>query len=274
MHAMLITLALSGAFAQEGNEVSAGLKAAANRGFEVVIRAMATAPGHLDGAEALSGAPIRGTYSNGVFHATDGLYEIWRSGDRVTVLTPDGWRPVDRVIAALRGEIEAGYDRTDGSFFERGNLTRARQARRRLIRLLQLLHRTDITQMLALGSAFGAGLHVRETKVDGTPGAVVQADLTVDGAFALLEGPFQNLVASGELAFTNVSAAGRAEMREGVMRKLHLKARAKYVHHDETERTSRRGAVAFELAAEFTELGRATVEVPAEAKRLLEVSAQ
>jgi hypothetical protein len=252
MNALMVAVAIVAAASQEERDLAATARTTAERGFTVSLRPAASAPGFSAGAEALAGAPIRGEYSNGIFHATDGTFEIYRRGSRILVRTEDGWRPFDAVVAPLRGEIAAAFDREHA--LERGNVTRAREARRHLIRLLHLAHRSDAELLLRLGSAFRESARVRTAGGGAAATDIYEAALTTEATFGLLEGPFERIVENGELAFSGVSGSGRAEAQQGVLKRVHLKATGKYVYHDETEEKSRRGTCALEMPSEVVRL--------------------
>jgi hypothetical protein len=106
--------------------------------------------------------------------------------------------------------------------------------------------------------------------VDGRTCALYEGDLTDYAAFGLLQGPFQELVARGTLGFSNVGGVGRVYVEDGALRRVAVSANGKYAYYSDTDNMMRRGLASIEMRVDVSGIGRAKVEPPRDAARILE----
>jgi hypothetical protein len=264
-------LVLCGQETKIENEVVTAVQATTARGFTYVIKPLATIPDGfpLDRA-ALAGVEVRGQYLDGLYHATDGKYEIVRKGDRVAVKTARGWLPLDAFTAPLRQDVAQAFDAKDGHLWNRGNVTAGRKALEELIQISHLVERADVGKLTALGRAFVELRTSKSATIDGGPAASYEGDLTDLAAFELLQGPFESLVRRGTLSFRNVSGVGRVYLQNGVVRRVNVKAAGAYGYYDDDENVRRKGLCSLEVVVEITKVGETQITLPKEAARLLD----
>lgn len=264
-----ILLILAQETAQE-SELTTAIKTTISKGFAYTLRPTANIPdGFPRDRLALAGTPISGEYSDGVYHAKDGTYEIYRRGAKTAVRTERGWLPLAQFTSPLRQDVAQAFDDHDGRLWKRGNLTAGRKALERLIQINHLDHRTNIERLSRVGGAFVDLQGVDGVKIDGKPASVVEGALTETAAFSLLQGPFAALVERGTLSFSSLSGVGRVYLQGGVIRRLHLKASGAYGYYEETENVRRRGTCSLEVVGDLTKHGEVRVEPPKEAAQIL-----
>lgn len=248
--------------ASESDLVTA-IQATSSKGFAYTLRPTAQIPdGFPRDRLALAGAAIQGEYSDGVYHAKDGTYEIYRKGNRTALRTERGWLPLAQYTSPLRLELAHAFDDRDGRLWKRGNVTAGRKALAQLIQISHLEHRTNIECLERVATAFV------ELKPAGA--SAYEGPLSDAAAFALLQGPFAALVDRGTLSFKNVSGSGRVDLRGGVIRRVHLKAAGVYGYYEETENVRKQGPCSLEVVGDLTRHGEVRVVPPKEAARLLE----
>lgn len=263
----------AGAVAQETTDESilvTAVRKTKAAGFRYGLTPTASLPGFADGREALAGKPIRGAYRDGLFHATDGTFEIYRRGDRVAVRTETGgWLPLREFTSPLRLDVQQAFDPADGRRWARGNVTQGKKALMRLIQLDHLVHRSDIARLTALETALEDPRPVGPATLDGLKLQVYEGDLGDLAAFRLLQGPFDELVRRGNLSFRGVSGVGRVYLDGDLLRRVQARAGGAFAFYDEEDNVRRRGFCTLELAAEITDVGSTEIAVPREAERIL-----
>lgn len=264
-----ILLILAQETAQE-SELTTAIRTTISKGFAYTLRPAANIPdGFPRDRLALAGTPISGEYSDGVYHAKDGVYEIYRRESKTAVRTERGWLPLAQFTSPLRQDVAQAFDDQDGRLWKRGNLTAGRKALARLIQIHHLDHRTNVERLSRVGGAFADLQPAEAARVEGKPASVVEGALTETSAFALLQGPFSALVERGTLSFSNLSGVGRVYLQGGVIRRVHLKASGAYGYYEEGENIRRRGTCSLELVGDFTKHGEVRVEAPKEAAQIL-----
>jgi hypothetical protein len=244
------------------------LRATIEKGFAFKLQPAASLPGFESAREELAGAPIEGRYAGGVYHAKDGLFEIYKKGDRVAVRTERGWLPLREFTAPLRLDANEAFD-GDGRRWSRGNVTRGRKALELLIRLDHLVHRADLRRLAALETAFVELRAAGRPSIDGRPAELYEGDLTERTAFQLLQGPFDELVRRGVLSFHGLSGVGRVYLQDGCVRRIAVKAGGKYGFYNEDDNVSRRGFCTLEIVATLSGIGETAIELPKEVERIL-----
>ncbi|HEX7896908.1 MAG TPA: hypothetical protein VF950_04065 [Planctomycetota bacterium] len=256
--------------AAEG-EVTTAIESTAARGFTYSIKPVATIPdGFPEARSALAGVAVRGKYHCGLARATDGEYEIVKKGGTVAAKSARGWLPLDQYTSPLRQEVVHAFDPEDNRLWNRGNVTAGRKALQELIQIAHLVDRADVEKLTSLSRSFGELKRLKPATIDGKPAAVYEGDLTDTAAFDLLQGPFEELVKRGTLAFRDVSGVGRIYLQGGFVRRVHLKAQGAYGYYDDDENTRRKGLCALEVVADLTKVGETEVAVPKEAALILE----
>lgn len=253
-------------------ELKTSISTTINRGFSFTIKPAAQMPeGFPAERSALAGALIRGEAEDGVIHATDGTYEIYRKDGIVVVKTEKGgWLPYAQFSSAMRLEVKQAFDPDDNRFWARGNVTKGREALAKLIQLDHLVHRADIKRLTRVGQAFTELKRAGRKDIDGHSTDLHEGDLTDMTAFNVLQGPFEELVSRGTLGFTNVSGVGRVYLQAGVVRRVHVKAAGKYAYYNDEDNVLRRGMCSLELLADITKVGETKLDIPAEARKLLD----
>lgn len=269
-----VVLALAaGGIAQETADESilvTAIRKTKTAGFRYTLTPAASLPSFPEARTALAGLPIRGAYRDGLFHATDGTFEIYRMGDRVAVRTETGgWLPLLQFTAPLRLEVEQAFDPADGRRWARGNVTQGKKALLQLIQLDHLVHRSDIARLTRLETALIDLRPVGPTAVGGEKTQAYEGDLNDLAAFDLLQGPFDELVRRGNLSFRNVSGVGRVYLIGDTLRRIQAKAGGTFGFYNEEDNVRRRGFCTLELVAEITDVGRTEIAVPREAAPIL-----
>ena len=252
-------------------DLGTAIKATAEKGFSYTIKPVADIPNFESARDELSGAPVKGEYAGGAFHAEDGKFEIYRKGDRVAVKTErGGWLAYDAFVSPLKQAYQEAFETEGGKLWRKGNVTKARQALHQLIRLDHLVHRADITRLSNLEKVFPSMERAGSPSIDGKPSALYEADMSDSGAFTLLQGPFGDLVKRGTLSFQNVSGVGQIWIQNGFVRKVHGRVGGKYTFYSEEDNTQRAGVCVLDVTAEITKVGETKVDLPKEVKQILE----
>lgn len=245
------------------SELATAIRATTSKGFAYSLRPTAQIPdGFPRERLALAGAPIQGEYSDGIYHAKDGAYEIYRKGAKTAVRTERGWLPLNQYTSPLRQEVSHAFEESDGRLWKRGNVTAGRKALAQLIQISHLDHRTNIECLERVATAFV------ELKPAGA--SAYEGPLSDTASFALLQGPFAALVDRGTLSFKKVSGSGRVSLQGGVIRRVHLKAAGVYGYYEESENIRKQGPCSLEVVADLSRHGDVRVVPPKEAARLLE----
>ncbi len=262
----MIALTMVAAALVASQDLESAVKKTVEQGFAYTIKPSADLTGFSQAKSALAGASVKGEYAGGVFHAQDGTYEIYREGGRVAVRAERGWLSLDRFAAPMRVDLAEAFDPDDGGrTWKRGNVTKGREALHRLIQLTHLVHRSDIAPLTNLPAVFTGEL--RTSRRDGAD--VFEGELSATAAFNLLQGPFDELVRRGTLSFENAGGGGRVTVRDGVVRRVVVKATGRYAYYNEDDNVKKRGACVVEIVAELTKAGETKVEPPKEAAAIL-----
>jgi hypothetical protein len=275
MKALIALLVLSsGAPAQDPTTEETLIKAVEatrEKGFTYAITPVVSMPDALPSDRAaLSGAPVRGVFADGIAHARDGSYEVFRSGERVVARSERGWLPLDQFTAPLRQDASQAFDPVDGRLWRRGNVTAGRKALHQLIQLSHLVQRTDIERLTRIARMFSEIRKVSTTKIDGKEVVLYEGDLSDAACLDLLTGPFEELVKRGTLAFSAPSGVGRVYLQDGLVRRVVLKVAGKWSYYNDDDNVRRKGLCTLEILGDLTRVGQTTVEVPKEARSLLE----
>ena len=250
-------------------DLAAAIKATAEKGFTYVIKPVADIPNFESARDELAGATVKGEYSGGVFHAQDGMFEIYRKGDKVAVKTQSGWLGYDAFTSPVKQAIKEAFEAEDGRRWRKGNVTKGREALSQLIRLDHLVHRANIERLTNLATAFSSIKRAGSPSIDGKPSVLYEGDLSDTAAFNILQGPFDELVKRGNLSFQKVSGVGSLWIQEGLVRKVHARIGGKYTFYHEDDNAERKGFCALGITAEITKVGETKVDPPAEASKLL-----
>ena len=264
----LLVLALSSQETRTESALQSAVRATLEKGFSYSIRPVASLPNFSMAREELAGAAVKGSYADGVFHASDGLYEIYKKGDKVAVRTESGWLPLEQFLAPLRQDAKEAFD-GDGERWSRGNVTQGRKAVEKIIRLSHLAHRSDIRRLTALSSAFSDLRDAGKANLDGGPATPYEGDLTDLAAFHVLQGPFEELVKRGTLSFQSLSGVGRVYVKDGIVRRIHVRAGGKYGFYNDEDNVRRKGFCTLEILVDITGVGEAKVVPPKEAAALI-----
>jgi len=266
---MCLSLMAAEAEAQETREdaeLGRAIENTAAAGFAYHVRPVASIPdGFPQERLVLAGTPVVGTYTDGIYHARDGSYEIYRKGSRVAIRTEGGWLPLHQYTSPLRGDLAQAFDDRDGRLWRRGNVTAGRKALLQLIRIQHLDHRTNVGLLRKLGTAF-VDLHAVES---GRQGRVLEGDLAETAAFGMLQGPYAALVERGTLAFRKPSGVGRVTIQDGLIRRILLKASGAYDYYQDADNVRRRGLCTLEIAIELTRHGEVRIDPPREVAHIL-----
>lgn len=250
-------------------ELKAAIQANIEKGFSYVINPRADIPNFNSARDELAGAPVKGEYANGLYHAQDGLYEIYRRGGKIAVSTGRGWLPYEQFISPLKQAISEAFDEGDGRYWRKGNVTKGRKALSELIRLQHLIHRADVTRLTNLADAFVSMKPVGKSTVDGKPTVQYEGEMNETTAFTILQGPFDELVSRGNLSFEKVSGVCRIWIQEGHVRRIHGRVGGKYGFYNEDDNVHRKGICVLDVHAELKKFGETTVEPPKEALQIL-----
>jgi len=209
--AAILALAALGAAqdTEAESDLVSAIKSSAEKGFTYTIKPVADIPNFSSARDELAGATIQGEYSGGVFHAKDGMFEIYRKGEKVAVKTERGWLKFDDFISPLRLAIQEAFEVEDTKRWRKGNVTKGREALAKLIRLSHLVHRSDIERLTNLGGMFTSMKRAGSPALGGKPSSLYEGDLTDNAAFGLLKGPFEELINRGILSFEKVSGVSR-----------------------------------------------------------------
>ena len=243
------------------------LKATVKQGFLYTIRPSANIPDSMPKErQALAGVPVYGAYSKGLYHASDGTFEIYRKDSNVAVATNRGWLPIDQFTSPLRQEVAKAFDDTDGKMWKRGNVTAGRKALHQLIQISHLSQRTNVDRLEKLGLAF-SDLRAWPSKKHGT---FFEGELTDATAFELLQGPFAALIERGTLSLKDVSGAGRVYVNGGVVRRIVFRATGFYTYYEENDNTQKRGKCSLEVVGELSKHGEVKIELPTEVWKLFQ----
>lgn len=269
MSIAVLMLALAQESALE-SELTTAIQATISKGFAYTLRPVATMPDGMPRERlALAGAPISGEYSDGVYHAKDGTYEIFRKGAKTAVRTERGWLSLAQYSSPLRQDVAQAFDDQDGRLWKRGNVTAGRKALAQLIQINHLDHRTHIERLSKVSGGFVELRPAEPIKIDGKAATVLEGPLSDTAAFNLLQGPFAALVERGTLSFQNLSGTGRVAIQGGVIRRIALKAAGSYAYYEETDNVRRKGSCSLELVGDLTKHGDVKVEPPKDAAQLL-----
>jgi hypothetical protein len=250
-------------------ELVTAIKGNAAKGFSYTIKPVADIPNFASARDELAGAVIQGEYAGGLFHAKDGMFEIYRKGEKVAVKTERGWLAFDDFISPLRLAIQEAFEVEDTKRWRKGNVTKGREALAKLIRLSHLVHRSDIERLTNLGGMFTSIKRAGSPTLEGKSSSLYEGDLTDNAAFGLLKGPFEELIKRGILSFENVSGVGRIFIQDGVVKKVHARAGGKYGFYNEDDNVHRKGVCVLDITAQLSKIGETSVEPPAEAAALL-----
>ena len=215
--------------------------------------------------QALAGTPIVGEYSDGIYHARDGTYELYKKGEGTIVRTERGWLPIDQFTSPIRQDIAQAFDDGDGKLWRRGNVTAGRKALQQLIQLSHLDHRMNIENLTRLEQSILDPKLIRGATLNGKPAVLYEGEIAETTAFKILQGPFEPLVERGNLAFRNVSGVTRFYLQDGLIRRILLKVQGFYSTYEETDNTRRRGLCTLEILVDLTKHGEVKVEIPREA---------
>ena len=269
----LLVLVLAGFRGQDttaDTELVSALKGCAEKGFSYQIKPAADIPNFNSARDELAGAVVKGEFAGGFFHAQDGMFEVYRKGDKLAIKTERGWLPYDQYVTPLRVAINEAFDLEDGRQWRKGNVTKGREALAKLIRLEHLVQRSDINRLANIGTAFNGIKRAGTPTIDAKTSILYEGDLTDTAAFAMLQGPFEELVKRGNLGFSNVSGVGRIWIQDGVVRKMHARAAGKYTFYNEDDNVQRKGVCTLDIQVDITKVGETKVDPPAEARKLLE----
>src|SRR5262245_19198641 len=126
MRAILILCGLlqaEGQQTQQESELTTAIATTAAKVFTFTVRPVANIPdGFPQERAALAGTPLVGEYSDGVYHARDGTYEIYRKDSQTAVRTERGWLPFHQFISPLKQDMAQAFDDGDGKLWRRGNV--------------------------------------------------------------------------------------------------------------------------------------------------------
>ena len=267
---------LAGSFSASAQETTADtvLKSAIDttiqKGFTYVIKPQADIPNFNSARDELAGAVVKGEYADGVYHAQDGVYEIYKKGSKVAIRTQGGWLPYDQFISPLKQAMAEAFDEGDGRYWRKGNVTKGKKALHEVIRLQHLIHRADVQRLTNLGEAFGTMKAVGKEQIDDTPTVQYEGEFTDTAAFSILQGPFDELVSRGNLSFQNVSGVCRIWIKDGNVRKIHGRVGGKYGFYNEDDNAQRKGICVLDVHAELTKFGETKVTPPKEAQQILD----
>jgi hypothetical protein len=252
------------------SELTSATRATVQKGFAYTLKPVVSMPdGFPQDRQALAGTTIVGEYSDGVYHARDGTYEIYKKGALTLVRTERGWLPMEQYTSAMRQDVAQAFDDRDGRLWRRGNVTAGRKSLQQLIQLSHLNHRTNIDNLTRLEQSILDPKQIRGATLNGKPAALYEGEIAETAAFKILQGPFETLVERGNLAFRNVSGVTRFYLQEGVVRRIVLKVQGSYSTYEETDNTRRRGVCTLEITADLTKHGEVKVELPREAGPVL-----
>jgi hypothetical protein len=243
-------------------EVTTAVEEAAKNGFSYVLKPAAEMPSFNRGAVALAGTAIKGEFAGGIGHATDGTFEIYRRGDKIAVKAERGWLNLEQFTSPLRTAASEAFDLKDGRLWRRGNVTQARKALDQLIQLDHLLHRSQLERLTNVPTAFADLDRVKK-------GEAYEGYLNDSAAFNLMQGPFDEMVKRGNLAFQGVTGFGRVTLDKGSLKKINAKATGKFAFYNDEDNVKRKGLCTIEIVAEFSKIGETKIEVPKEAEALL-----
>ena len=270
---MISLLLAGGVFAQETapeSDLDTATRATIQKGFAFTLKPVASLPdGFPQDRQALAGTMIVGEYSDGIYHARDGTYEIYKKGAQTLVRTERGWLPMDQFTSVMRQDVAQAFDSRDGRLWSRGNVTAGRKALQQLIQLSHLNHRTNIGNLTRLEESILDPKQIRGATLNGKPAVLYEGEIAETTAFKILQGPFETLVERGNLAFRNVSGITRFYLQEGVIRRILVKVQGVYSTYEETDNTRRRGVCTLEISLDLTKHGEVKVELPREAGPVL-----
>jgi len=244
------------------DEVTTAIRTAVAKGFSYLLKPAAEMPNFNKGAAALAGTAIKGEFAGGTGHATDGTYEIYRRGDKVAIKAERGWLTYEQFTSPMRLEASEAFDPADQRLWRRGNVTKGRKAIEQLIQLDHLLHRSKIERLTNVPHAFADLDRVKK-------GEVYEGYLSDAAAFNLMQGPFDELVERGNLAFQGVTGFGRITLEKGELKKINAKATGKFAFYNDEDNVKRKGLCGIEVLVEFAKIGETKLEVPREAEAIL-----
>jgi hypothetical protein len=255
--------------ADPDTELKTAIESSIQAGFTYLIKPLADIPNFNSARDELAGAQVKGEFSDGVYHAQDGMYEIYRKDGKVAVKTERGWLPYDQFISPLKQAMSEAFDEGDGRYWRKGNVTKGRKALSEFIRLQHLIHRADVQRLTNLGTAFLSMKPVGKSSVDGKPTVQYEGEFTDTAAFTVLQGPFDELVSRGNLSFQNVSGVCRIWIQEGRVRRIHGRVGGKYGFYNEDDNVNRKGICVLDVHVELTKFGETKVDPPKEAMQIL-----
>ena len=244
------------------HEVTTAVNSAVEKGFTYTIKPAAEIPNFNKGSLALAGTALKGEFVGGTGHVTDGTYELYRRGDKIAVKAEKGWLTFEQFTAPLRTQASEAFDEKDGRHWRKGNVTQGRKAIDELIKLDHLLHRSQIDRLTNVPTAFADMDRVKK-------GEAYEGYLNDTAAFNFMQGPFEELVKRGNLAFQGVTGFGRVTLEKGELRKINAKANGKFSFYNDEDNAKRKGLCAIEILAEFSKIGETKLEIPKEAEAIL-----
>lgn len=251
---------------QKESELATAVKRTIARGFSYTVQPSASIPdGFPQERQALAGAPVQGEYADGIYHAKDGVSEVYRKGAQTAVKTDRGWLPLDKYLAPLKQDVAQAFDEKDGKLWRRGNVTAGRKALFQVIQISHLVHRTNVDRLADLDKAF---LDPRRIE-SGKAAVVYEGELSGWAATEVLEGPFATLVDRGTMSFRNASGVARVTLQDGYLRRIVVRVTGGYSIYDETENVKRRGICTLDITADLTKHGETKVELPKEVTLLM-----
>src|SRR6185436_15618658 len=171
---ILLTILLAGAVRAQDTSAESDLatatRATIQKGFAFTLKPVVSMPdGFPQDRQALAGTTIVGEYSDGIYHARDGTYEIYKKGALTLVRTERGWLPMDQYTSLMRQDVAQAFDDRDGRLWSRGNVTAGRKALQQLIQLSHLNHRTNIGNLTRLEESILDPKQIRGATLNGKP---------------------------------------------------------------------------------------------------------
>jgi hypothetical protein len=121
---LMISLLLGGAVCAQDTSAESDLatatRATIQKGFAFTLKPVVSMPdGFPQDRQALAGTTIVGEYSDGIYHARDGTYEIYKKGALTLVRTERGWLPMEQYTSVMRQDVAQAFDDRDGRLWSR-----------------------------------------------------------------------------------------------------------------------------------------------------------
>jgi hypothetical protein len=274
--AVLAVLGAASAYAEDNrpeDEVGKAVENTLKKGFTYVIRPVASLSDFNRAREAMAGTPVQGKMSGGLYHASDGTYEIYRKAPHVVVRGGrggTGWLPYAQFTAPFRVEVNQAFVGQGGDFWRRGNVSKGRDALGEIIQIDHLVRRADLERLLKLADAFQGLKQQGAVKAGATTTVTYLGQLTPAAAFETLQGPFETLVERKVLAFANPAGEGRIRLQGGLLKSLHVRLTGTYLYYQEDDNVQKKGQATLEILGEVTKVGETKVEPPADVTRALD----